>query len=158
MMEYISSNFPAYWIALGFALLAIEVLVFGFSTIILLFAGIGAVTTGLLMSVGVLPETWTAGLASFGIATGISAALLWRTMQNLQNSSQHKSGQSSDFIGIDFILTQDISVTEPGKHPYSGVEWRVEIDKNSEHDSLKKGDRVEVTSVDAGIFRVKKYS
>ncbi len=157
MMEYISSNFPAYWIALGFALLAIEVLVFGFSTIILLFAGIGAVTTGLLMSVGVLPETWTAGLASFGIATGISAALLWRPMQKLQNSSASKSGQSSDFIGIDFILTQDISVTEPGKHPYSGVEWRVEIDKDSEHDSLMKGDRVEVTSVDAGIFRVKKY-
>jgi len=157
-MEYINNNFPGFWIALGFALLAAEVLVFGFSTIILLFAGIGAVTTGLLMSVGVLPETWTAGLACFGIATGVSSALLWRPMQNLQNSSAHKSGQSSDFIGIDFILTEDISVMEPGKHPYSGVEWRVEIDRDSEQDTFKRGDRVEVTSVDAGIFRVKKYS
>ncbi len=157
MMEYINNNFPGFWIALGFALLAAEVLVFGFSTIILLFAGIGALTAGLLMSAGLLAETWTAGLACFGIATGISSALLWRPMQQLQNSSASKSGQSSDFIGIDFILTQDISVTEPGKHPYSGVEWRVEIDKDSEHDTLMKGDRVEVTSVDAGIFRVKKY-
>lgn len=157
-MEYISNNFPGFWIALGFALLAIEVLVLGFSTIILLFAGIGAIITGLLMTVGVLAETWTAGLSCFGIATGISSALLWRPMKNLQNKSVSKSGLSSDFIGIDFILTEDISVTKPGKHPYSGVEWKVEIDKNSEHDTLSKGDRVEVTSVDAGIFRVKKYS
>lgn len=158
MMEYISNNFPGFWIALGFALLAMEVLVFGFSTIILLFAGIGAIATGLLMTVGVLAETWTAGLSCFGIATGISSALLWQPMKRLQNGSVSKSGLSSDFIGIDFILNEDVSVTKPGKHPYSGVEWRVEIDKNSEQDSFVKGDRVEVTSVDAGVFRVKKYS
>ncbi len=156
-MEYIHNNFSGFWIALGFALLVTEILVFGFSTLILLFIGLGALTSGLLMTVGLLPETWTAGLACTGVVTGISSSLLWRPMQKLQNSSAQKSGQSSDFIGIDFILAQDISVIEPGKHPYSGVEWRVEIEKDSEHDSLKKGDRVEVTSVDAGIFRVKKY-
>ncbi len=156
-MEYINNNFPGFWIALGFALLAAEVLVFGFSTIILLFAGIGAIVTGLLMTAGLLAETWTAGLSCFGIATGISSALLWIPMKKLQNGSVSKSGLSSDFIGIDFILNEDVSVTKPGKHPYSGVEWKVEIDKDSEHDSFMKGDRVEVTSVDAGIFRVKKY-
>ena len=156
MMEYISSNFPGYWIALGFAMLAAEVLIFGFSTIILLFAGIGAIITGLLMSVGLLAETWTAGLSSFGIATGVSSALLWKPMQRLQNNASVKREPTSDFIGIDFILNQDISLTKPGKHPYSGLEWKVEIDKDSAHDVLKKGERVVVTSVDAGVFRVKK--
>ena len=155
-MEYMNNHFPGFWIALGFALLAAEVLVFGFSTIILLFAGLGAITTGLLMSVGLLAETWTAGLACFGIATGVSSALLWKPMQNLQNSSSPKNEPTSDFIGIDFILNHDISITKPGKHPYSGVEWKVEVDKDSEHETLMKGDRVVVTSVDAGVFRVKK--
>ena len=85
MVDYINAHMPEFWVALGFALLAAEVLIFGFTTLILLFAGIGAVATGLLMMAGILTETWVAGVASFGIATGIASVLLWKPMQKMQS-------------------------------------------------------------------------
>lgn len=154
MIEYINNNIPGFWIALGFALMAVEVLVFGFTTIIFLFAGLGALTAGLLMMAGVLPETWIAGTACFGIATGISSLLLWKPMKKMQDDAEPQKKQSSDFDGIEFVLSSDISTTSPGKHSYSGVDWRVEIDSASEVSSLSKGDRVIVTSAEVGVFKV----
>ena len=154
MIEYINNNIPGFWIALGFALMAVEVLVFGFTTIIFLFAGLGALTAGLLMMAGVLPETWIAGTACFGIATGISSLLLWKPMKKMQDDAEPQKKQSSDFDGIEFVLSSDISTTSPGKHSYSGVDWRVEIDSTSEVNALSKGDRVIVTSAEVGVFKV----
>ena len=54
MLEYINNNLSGFWIATGFLLLTVEILLFGFSTIIFLFAGLAAITTGLLMMSGVL--------------------------------------------------------------------------------------------------------
>ncbi len=88
MIEYINDNLSGFWIALGFALLAAEVLVFGFTTIIFLFAGLGALASGLLMSIGVIPETWIAGTACFGIATGVSSAILWKPLMSMQDKSE----------------------------------------------------------------------
>lgn len=87
MIEYIQSHQSGFWITAGFILLAAEALVFGFATIIILFAGIGALITGLLMTVGVLPETWIAGVSSFGLSTGIVSILLWKPMRRLQNDN-----------------------------------------------------------------------
>ncbi len=154
MIEYINNNLSGFWISVGFALLAAEVLLFGFTTIIFLFAGLGAIATGLMMMAGLLPETWIAGTASFGITTGISGILLWRPMQRLQNGSVQEK-QNSDFIGLQFILMDAISTVSPGRYRYSGIDWKVEVDVSSEADTLEKGVRVEVVSLDVGVFRVK---
>lgn len=154
MIEYIDMHQPGFWIAAGFALLGAEVLLFGFTTIILLFAGIGALVTGLAMMVGVLPETWIAGVACFGISTGIAGAALWRPLKKLQDRSVPRRQQSSDLIGYEFLLEQDVTASSPGLHRYSGVDWRVEPDAGA-GGGLSAGQRVEVTSVDAGLFRVK---
>ena len=155
MIEYIHTHQSGFWIALGFLLLASEVLVFGFTTIILLFAGIGALVTGLSMSVGILPETWIAGVSCFGISTGIASVLLWKQLSKMQNNNVPAQSQSSDFIGYEFVLQQDISAANPGQHRYSGVDWKVELDSSADVDSLSAGQRVVVVSLDAGIFRVK---
>ena len=152
--EYIHTHQPGFWIALGFALMACEVLLFGFSTIIFLFAGIGAVVTGLLMMAGILPETWIAGVACFGISTGIISALLWKPFSKMQRSGRApKPGQDSDLLGLTFVLSTDISMTEPGSHRYSGIDWRVEPDKNNMA-GIPAGTPIKVTGVDVGIFRV----
>jgi len=156
MIEYINSHMSGFWIALGFALLAAEVLLFGFTTIIFLFAGLGALASGLLMSAGVIPETWIAGTASFGIATGISSALLWRPLKDMQDKAAPPQKPTSDIVGLDFMLASDISRTDTGSHRYSGVDWKVEIDESCELDNLTKGERVVVVSVDAGLLRVTK--
>lgn len=156
MLEYINNNLSGFWIALGFAMLAAEVLLFGFSTIIFLFAGLGALATGLLMAAGLLPETWTAGTACFGIATGISSAILWKPLRKMQDAATPQKRQNSDIVGLEFVLSDDVSATMPSSHRYSGIDWKVEIDSSSEVDVLHKGDRVTVVSVDVGLLRVKK--
>ncbi len=62
---------------------------------------------------------------------------------------------SSDLIGLEFVVQQDISATQPGTHRYSGVDWKVELDRAAGTESIPAGQRVTVTSLDAGIFRVK---
>jgi len=156
MLEYINNNLSGFWIALGFAMLAAEVLLFGFTTIILLFAGLGALTTGLLMSAGIVPETWIAGTASFGIATGISSALLWKPLMSMQNRAAPEQKPTSDFVGLEFVLAGDISTTTPGSYRYSGVEWRVEVDSSSDVNTIAKGERVVVTRVEVGLLSVVK--
>ena len=155
MIEYIQAHQSGFWIALGFLLLASEALIFGFSTIILLFAGIGALTTGLLMSAGILPETWIAGIAGCGITTGIVGVLLWKPMSKLQDNNVPTESHSSDLIGYEFVLQENISHQATGNHRYSGVDWNIELDATAGVDSLLAGQRVVVVSLDAGIFRVK---
>ena len=155
MIEYIQTHQSGFWIAIGFLLLASEVLVFGFSTIIFLFAGIGALVTGLLMSAGVLPETWIAGVSSFGISTGIVSVLLWKPLSKMQDDNVPTQSQSSDLIGYEFVLQEDISLMSTGSHRYSGIDWKIELDSTAGVDSLSAGQRVAVVSVDAGLFRVK---
>jgi membrane protein implicated in regulation of membrane protease activity len=154
MLDYIDTHQSGFWTAAGFAMLGAEVLLFGFTTIVFLFAGIGALVTGLAMMSGALPETWTAGVACFGISTGISSALLWRPLRRLQDSGSPPKHQSSDLIGYQFVLQQEVTLTHPGVHRYSGVNWKVEPDAEA-GDRLDAGQRVTVTSVDAGVFRVR---
>ncbi len=155
ILDYINQHLAGFWIALGFVLLTLEVLVFGFSTIVLFFSGLGGLVTGLLMMLDVLPTNWMAGISGFGILTGVSSVLMWRPLKRLQGGSVPvQAGQSSDFIGIKFILHETITQSIPGVYRYSGVNWRIEIDPTSGSTELERGQQVVVTSVDAGIFRV----
>ena len=156
MIDYINSNQAGFWIMIGFGLMAAEVLLFGFSTIIFLFAGLAALITGLLMMFSVLPETWTAGIASFGILTGVVSFVLWKPLRNLQSgsaSTKPVAGHSSDLIGLEFVTEQDLAPGKHGNHRYSGVDWKVELAAGAEAD-IAAGSRVKVVSVDAGVFRV----
>lgn len=154
IVDYINSHQGEFWIAMGFLLLAVEVLLMGLTTIVFMFAGLGALATGLLMMLGILPETWTAGISSLGLGSGISAALLWKPLKRLQGERVAKPDQSSDFVGLEFVCAQDITVQQAGSHRYSGVNWRVEIDHSAGVDRIAAGSRVKVTSLDVGVLRV----
>jgi membrane protein implicated in regulation of membrane protease activity len=156
MIEYFNSNQHAFWFTLGFGLLVLEALVFGFSSGVVLFTGIGALITGGLLWGGVLPASWLYGIACFGICSGVSAALLWKPLLKFQNFDVPEKDNSSDMIGYKFRLGQDISLTQPGSTRYSGIDWRVEIDAAAESNEIAAGTRVVVTSVDAGVFRVRR--
>ena len=151
---YIHNHQAEFWIFLGFALLVIEV-VTGLTTGILLFGGLGALATGLIMSSGLLPETWIAGISSTGICSAIITALLWRPLQKFQGGRDIRKDNSSDLVGYEFVVEQDIDTLKPGNKRYSGIVWRVEIDPDAGVDRIVPGQRVAVTSVDVGVFRVK---
>ena len=154
IVEYIHSHQPEFWIIFGFTLLVLEV-VTGLTTGVLLFGGLGGLIAGLLMLLGIVPETWTAGVASAGISSGIIAALLWKPLRNMQGGREPAKDDSSDLIGYEFVTEQNIDMLNPGSKRYSGIEWRVEIAKDAGVNEITAGVRVIVSSVDVGVFRVK---
>lgn len=155
LTDYIQAHQAEFWIAVGFLLLAIEVLVMGFATLFLFFIGLGALVTGFLMMAGILPQTWIAGVSSLGICSGIVAGALWAPLHRMQGKRTPRKDVSSDFTGLEFVLEQDVTSLAPGSKRYSGIEWKVEIDKDAGVDSIPAGQRVVVASVEVGLFRVK---
>ena len=121
----------------------------------MLFSGIGALATGVFLWLGWLPDTWLAGIASFGICSFASAVILWKPLLRMQNYRTPAKDNSSDLIGREFRLEQTVAATRHGSTQYSGIEWRVEIDDNAGVETIEAGSRVVVTSVDAGVFRVR---
>lgn len=154
IVDYIVAHQSEFWLVMGFALLIAEV-VTGFSVGVLLFAGLGALMTGSLMSFGVLPETWVAGIASTGISTGVITALLWKQLKKLQGDQPIQKDNSSDLVGHEFVVESDIAKNKPGTTNYSGISWRVEIDKDAGVDTIEAGQSVTVSSVEVGVFKVK---
>lgn len=154
IIDYITSHQAEFWMVMGFALLAAEVLT-GFTVGVFLFAGIGALVTGGLMSFGILAESWVAGISCTGISTGVITALLWKPLKNLQGDRPIEKDNSSDLIGHTFVIENEITMTNPGNTQYSGVSWRVEIDKDAGVDVIEAGKQVTVSSVEVGVFKVK---
>ena len=154
LAEYIINHQSEFWLLLCFLMLTVEI-VTGLSTGIFLFGGLGALTTGLLMSMGILPETWIAGIASTGISSGVVTVLLWKPLKKLQNDRPPSKDNSSDLIGHMFVLENDIALGKPGATQYSGIAWKVVIDNKAGVDNIDAGQRVVVTSVEVGVFKVK---
>lgn len=154
MIEYINQHLSGFWIAIGFVMLATDALLFGFSTIVLLFGGIGALVTGLLMNFGLLPTTWVAGISAFGISTGLFSALLWKPFKALQNRKGEEARPHSDLEGLEFRLEQTIAPDRPGRHRFSGIDWTVELDDGCADKEVEAGRKVRVVAVEVGRFRV----
>jgi len=155
LIDYLNQNQAQFWMVCGFVILILEVILLGLATGVLLFAGLGALLTGILMQMGFLPEDWLIGFASFGISSGIVTVLLWRPLKRLQGSRTPEKDRSSDLIGLEFVLSRDIDIQNPGKTRYSGIDWKVEVSSESGVQSIAAGALVTVAAVDVGIFRVK---
>jgi membrane protein implicated in regulation of membrane protease activity len=154
IVDYIVSHQAEFWLLVGFSLLAIEV-VTGFTTGVFLFGGLGALATGGLMSFGILPESWIAGISCTGISSGVITMLLWKPLKKLQGDQQIEKDNSSDLVGHEFVVVNDITLNNPGAIDYSGVHWKVEIASDAGVDTIAAGQTVEVSSVDVGVFKVK---
>ena len=131
MIDYFQNNQPAFWFTLGFLLLIIEALAFGFTSGVVIFGGLGGIVTGGMMWADVIPHTWFAGFVTFGLSSSLIAALLWKPLLSLQNDDLPEKDNSSDIVGFRFRLQEEISTTAPGTTHYSGIDWRVEIDLNT---------------------------
>ena len=154
MIEYFSNNQDTFWFVLGFLLLAIEGMVLGMTTGVILFSGLGALITGALMWFTVLPQTWVFGIASFAICSTLTIIALWKPLKMLQKDNDGYKDKSSDFIGHTFRLDTDITPTTPGKTRYSGIEWRVDVDGDQAVALIAAGEKVKVSGVSSGVFEV----
>lgn len=149
-MMWLSDHLPQVLIFLGLGILALEVIVFGLSTFVLFFVGLGALFTGLLMLIGVLPPTTIAALASVGITSGVLAVALWKPLKNFQNQVEHNP-VSSDLIGSTFSLSENLSPGASVNQSYSGISWRIFADEE-----IEAGTEVKVTQVKVGELKVER--
>jgi inner membrane protein len=147
-MNWISNNLPESLIMAGLALLAIEVVVLGFSTFVLFFVGLAALVAGGLMAVGVLPDSMLSALSSVGVLTALLAMLLWRPLKSMQSAVENNK-VTSDLVGHSFILNEAVSMTKNPAYRYSGIDWNL-----SSEQELPAGTLVEVTGVAVGKFIV----
>jgi len=155
MIEYFAEHQHTGWFTLGFILLGVEMLVLGFSTGFVLFIGLAALLTGSLIWFDLIPHTWLAGVASFGVSSAVISALLYKPLKSLQNNSDEGAKDtSSDIIGLEFRIEQDVTPLNTGVKKYSGIDWKIEIDKSAEVDELSVGTLVKVVSVDVAVLRV----
>jgi membrane protein implicated in regulation of membrane protease activity len=152
-MEWFANNLIETILIIGIVLLIIEIVVLGFSTFFLFFAGLAAVATALIMWVGLIPETVSWALVSTAVFTAVFAALLWRRLYTLQNSVDHKRADS-DLIGHSFILSEDVEALLPLNqkplYQYSGINWHLDA-----LEDIAKGTRVEVIQADVGTLLIK---
>ena len=61
---------------------------------------------------------------------------------------------ASDLVDLEFVLSHYIATDSPGRYRYSGIDWVIDIDGSCNVDSLSKGERVSVISLDVGLLRV----
>ncbi len=148
-MNWISNNLSESLIMAGLALLAIEVVVLGFSTFVLFFVGLAALAAGGLIAVGVIPASMLSALSSVGVLTALFAILLWRPLKSMQGNVESKK-VTSDLVGHSFILNEAVSMTKNPAYRYSGIDWKL-----SSEQELSAGTLVEVTGVAVGKFTVK---
>ena len=154
-MQLLMEHQAAFWLALGFLLLVIEALAFGFSSGLLLFGSLGAIITGALIGFSVVPNNFIVAVACFAVSTAGVTAVLWVPLKKLQSGADLGNDRSSDIIGHAFVLATDISATVPGEQKYSGIHWRVEPSSELAAPVIGAGTRVEVTAVGVGVFSVK---
>ncbi len=151
----ITDHIAEAWLAVGFILLAVELIAFGMASGVLLFAGIGALITGGLLWFGLLPPLWSGAVLAFGGVTALSVLLLWGPFKRLQSERRVDHRPTSDLIGLRFRLDREVTAASPGTTRYSGVDWRVEIAADAAQQTIAAGSEVEVVTVDVGLFRVR---
>jgi membrane protein implicated in regulation of membrane protease activity len=147
-MNWVALHYPEFLIGLGLLLLVIEVTTLNLSVLVLLFIGLACIASGVLMWLGLVPETLLAACGSVALLTLVCAALLWKPLKKLQRGSGDTSVKG-DFIGHRFVLEQAVSTTEYGAHRFSGVNWKVRSDA-----ALPAGTAVEVVKVEVGFLTV----
>ena len=92
LLEYFGENPASFWFALGALALVIELVVLGMSTIVLFLAGLGSLTTALLIYLGVVSDDWLTGFAVMGVLSFILGLLLWKPLQQYQVAEPPRSG------------------------------------------------------------------
>lgn len=147
-MDYLLLHLPQTLIVLGLVLLAIEGVVLGFSTFVLLFIGLGSIITGGLMYIGLLPESLLNSLLVTAIIATIIAVFGWKPMKRMQNDVEIKQ-IDNDMIGHQFFLNSDLALGQTINHRYSGIDWQVRSKT-----PLTAGTEVKIISMEVGLLTV----
>ncbi|WP_425642111.1 NfeD family protein [Marinomonas gallaica] len=147
-MDFIATHLVQALAVLGLVLLAVEVMVLGISTFVLLFAGLALLLTSLSMYMEWIPTTWQWALIATTVYTLLTGIVLWPIMKRAQQTSEHTT-VSSDLIGHSFVLPEDVAPDKKVTYRFSGIEWRLVTSA-----PIAKGTLVEVVNLQVGELHI----
>jgi membrane protein implicated in regulation of membrane protease activity len=125
---------PYTLLTIGLVLLCLEVML-GFTTIILLLAGVAFLIVSVLVGVGLISGLLGVVLIAVAVSLAVVTVLAWKPMKSLQNGKQ-VTLVTSDLIGETFIINE-------------GVDWSVMSNKD-----IKSGSEVKIMKVEVGVLQV----
>lgn len=149
MIDYVAEI----WFLIGIILMILEVALG--MTVVLFFCSLSAFTLGFFLYFGkVDPENFIGQGIIFLVFTFAWAALLWKQLKNFRDSKN--KDEYVNIIGQSAVIISDIHKGKTGTVRWSGTTINAEIDPNSKHHLLAKGDEVTVVKVVNNIFIVDK--
>ncbi len=141
------------WLIAGMVLIGLEV--FGVPGIGLLFAGIAALITGVLVESGLMAsDNYTMQFACFFVLTGISALLLWKPMQRWRTAPA-AAGDYNNMVGDKVVVIGDLARGKTGKARWSGTTMQARLIPDAVVDILPDGADAEIVAVDGNMLILK---
>jgi membrane protein implicated in regulation of membrane protease activity len=141
------------WLGAGVLLLLIEAI--GLPGTGLMFAGLGALTTGSLLYASFLTEDqqlwqWTL----FFIASALWAAILWKPLQQLRVGKKGRKG-FSNMIGDTAYVGSNGVTRSGGEVTWSGTIMNARLCESASVDRLDAGSSVTIVAVTGATLTVK---
>ena len=131
-----------FYLILGGALVAIELILLSFTVFWFLFFGVGALIAA--TCAWFFPELgWTYTTAIFLVASLVTAFLLYRPIKRWQDKPSPIAGH--DAIGQTVDVLEDIAPNNPGNSLWSGTNWQTEVVTG---DTIKAGQRAEIVRLE----------
>lgn len=147
-MDWIFNNLTQSLAIIGLLLLAVEIMVLGFSTFVLFFVGVAALLSSAAMYLGILPESVANALLAIGILTTLEVVFLWKPLKKMQTKVDTTKAKG-DLVGHTFVLVENVAPGLSPSYHYSGIHWKLLSDTE-----LAAGTKVEVTDVEVGVFHI----
>lgn len=142
-----------YWLLAGVTLLVLEAV--GLPGVGLLFAGLGALTVGGLIDIGVVDagQGLTQALA-FLLATSAWTAMLWRPMRRFY-SNQNKTGYNNMVGETAYAGNGGLSKGAVGEATWSGTIMRATLAADAGVDSVESGAPLVIVEVKGATLIVR---
>ncbi len=152
-MEISAAHAPYLWLVVGMLFLAVEA--FGLPGIGMLFAGLGALVTGIVIAMGLAgAENIPAQFAWFFGATTISGILLWKPMKRFR-MTRPGAKEYSNIVGQKAVIGKGgLKRGHPGNVIWSGASMVGEIAVGCAADELPEGETVTVTAIEGSRLQV----
>ena len=148
-MPDIAFSPPTLWIVAGIILVAAEALALPGAG--LLFAGFGAITTGLAVSLGYCTGV-ISQMTCFFVTTSAWGLILWFPLKRLQHG---KASGYTDMIGtLAVVAEDDMEMGKPGKVKWSGAIMNAVLGQDCKKSRVAKGADVKIIDVVRGVLVV----
>lgn len=143
---FTAENAPYLWLILGAAMLAVEA--FGVPGIGFLFAGLGAITTGILIESDIVALDNTLGQFAWFFATTVGwTALLWGPIKRFRTSRASGSDYNNMVGGTATVSGGGLVKGKLGKVLWSGTTMQAELAAEYEGNGIAEGSDVIIREV-----------